>query len=57
MDPIWVKAGNELVFINSFKMKFAVILGVIQMIVGIILKGLNSLYFRKFLDFIFEFIP
>ena len=56
MDPIWVKAGNELVFINSFKMKFAVILGVIQMIVGIILKGLNSLYFRKFLDFIFEFI-
>jgi len=57
MDPIWVKAGNELVFINSFKMKFAVILGVIQMIVGIILKGMNSLYFRKFLDFIFEFIP
>ena len=57
MDPIWVKAGNELVFINSFKMKFAVILGVIQMIVGIILKGLNTLYFRRFLDFIFEFIP
>ena len=57
MDPIWVKAGNELVFINSFKMKFAVILGVIQMIVGIILKGLNTLYSRRFLDFIFEFIP
>jgi len=57
MDPIWVRAGNELVFVNSFKMKFAVILGVIQMIVGIILKGLNTLYFRRFLDFIFEFIP
>ena len=56
MDPIWVRAGNELVFVNSFKMKFAVILGVIQMIVGIILKGLNTLYFRRFLDFIFEFM-
>ena len=24
---------------------------------GIIIKGLNSLYFRKMLDFFFEFIP
>lgn len=28
MDPIWNKAGNEIVFVNSFKMKFAVIVGV-----------------------------
>lgn len=29
IDPIWNKAGNEIVFVNSFKMKFAVIVGVI----------------------------
>jgi len=29
LDPIWNKAGNDIVFINSFKMKFAVIVGVI----------------------------
>lgn len=29
LDPIWGKAGNDIVYINSFKMKFAVIVGVI----------------------------
>ena len=28
-DPIWFIAENDLVFVNSFKMKFAVIVGVI----------------------------
>lgn len=27
------------------------------MSLGIIMKGLNSLYFRRMIDFIFEFIP
>jgi V-type H+-transporting ATPase subunit a len=27
------------------------------MSLGIIMKGLNSLYFKKTLDFLFEFIP
>lgn len=35
----------------------AVIFGIIQMSIGIIMKGLNSLYFRHMLDFYFEFIP
>mmetsp|Transcript_14559 Transcript_14559/g.14187 ORF Transcript_14559/g.14187 Transcript_14559/m.14187 type:complete len:177 (+) Transcript_14559:1680-2210(+) len=38
-------------------MKIAVILGVMQMSLGIMMKGLNSIYFKKPLDFIFEFIP
>jgi V-type H+-transporting ATPase subunit a len=38
-------------------MKFAVIIGVLQMTLGILLKGLNSIYFSSALDFIFEFIP
>jgi V-type H+-transporting ATPase subunit a len=38
-------------------MKWAVIAGVLQMVFGIILKCLNSVYFKKPLVFIFEFIP
>jgi len=39
------------------KMKLAVIIGVTQMTLGICMKGLNSIYFKKYLDFFFEFIP
>lgn len=38
-------------------MKFAVIIGVLQMSFGIVLKGLNAIYFKNSLDLIFEFIP
>lgn len=38
-------------------MKFAIIYGVSQMIFGILLKGVNTLYFKDYLSFFFEFIP
>ena len=57
LDPKWYIADNELSFFNSFKMKFSVIVGVIQMIFGIIIKGLNDLHFRHYSDFVFVFIP
>lgn len=38
-------------------MKLAVIIGVIHMTFGIILKGVNGIYFRNWLDFFCEFIP
>lgn len=57
VDPKWYIADNELVFMNSLKMKLSVILGVIQMVVGILFKGANAIYFKKPLDFFFEFIP
>jgi len=57
LDPAWKGATNELVFTNSFKMKFAVIVGVVQMALGVFCKGLNALHFRSGVDFIFEFIP
>ncbi|CAD8142676.1 unnamed protein product [Paramecium pentaurelia] len=57
IDPVWMCVTNELTFINSYKMKLAVIIGVIHMSFGIILKGLNAIYFKNWLDFFFEFIP
>ena len=57
MDPKWYVATNELSFLNSFKMKMSVIIGVSQMILGIFLKGLNGIYFGDTLDFVCEFIP
>ena len=34
LDPKWYAASNELNYFNSFKMKFAVIIGVFQMSIG-----------------------
>ena len=57
MDPKWFIAENELAFFNSFKMKFSVIIGVIHMLLGVFLKGLNDNYYHNFYGIIFEFIP
>lgn len=57
IDPIWSISTEEIAYSNSLKMKMAVILGVSQMVMGICLKGANAVYFRKPLEFIFEFIP
>ena len=57
LDPIWVTATNELTVINSLKMKLSVILGVMQMLLGIILKGLNNLLECDMIEFFLVFIP
>ena len=38
-------------------MKFAIIAGVIHMLVGIVLKISNGLYFNNYTDIIFEAVP
>lgn len=57
VDPAWHTAGNEIQFLNSLKMKLAVILGVLQMTLGILLKGCNAIYKRNLVDFMHEFVP
>ena len=57
LDPIWVTATNELTVINSLKMKLSVIFGVMQMLLGIILKGLNNILECDMIEFFFVFIP
>ena len=57
LDPIWAGSLNELTVINSLKMKLSVILGVLHMILGILLKGLNSIFIGDYVEFFFVFIP
>lgn len=42
VDPAWFLSVQELTFMNSLKMKMAVIFGVMQMTLGIFLKGTNA---------------
>jgi len=57
IDPIWYGAKNELLFMNSFKMKISVILGVAHMILGLIQKGLNALYNKDTPKLLHDFLP
>jgi len=56
-DATWFDSAEEVAFVNSFKMKLSIIVGVTHMCLGILMKGVNAWHFRKPLDFIFEFIP
>jgi V-type H+-transporting ATPase subunit a len=57
VDPAWYLATNELTYLNSLKMKIAVILGVAQMALGVVLKGCNYRHQGKNIEFRYEFLP
>ena len=57
MDWVWAQSENETAFVNSFKMKFSIIVGVVQMMFGIVLKGLNGVHFGSLVDLWFEALP
>jgi V-type H+-transporting ATPase subunit a len=57
IDPSWYLGKNELTFMNSLKMKLSVLIGVTQMALGVFLKSMNNVQFKRPVDFIFEFIP
>jgi V-type H+-transporting ATPase subunit a len=57
LDPAWAGADNELLFVNSMKMKLSVLVGVCQMFLGVLLRFSNAIYFKSITDFTCECIP
>uniref|UniRef100_A0A3B4E322 V-type proton ATPase subunit a n=1 Tax=Pygocentrus nattereri TaxID=42514 RepID=A0A3B4E322_PYGNA len=57
IDPIWNLASNRLSFLNSYKMKMSVILGIIHMSFGVILGVFNHLHFRRKYSLYLVFLP
>eukprot|EP00842_Homolaphlyctis_polyrhiza_P000845 jgi/Hompol1/1761/HPOL_000017-RA len=57
IDPAWHGAENSLIFSNSYKMKMAIILGVIHMSFGISLQVYNHIHFNRRMSIYTEYIP
>lgn len=52
MDPTWFLSSNDILVVqNSLKMKTSVIIGVLHMSMGIVTKGINTIYFGQMLAF------
>ncbi|KAK0185907.1 V-type ATPase, V0 complex, 116kDa subunit family [Armillaria mellea] len=57
LDPGWHGADNNLVFVNSYKMKMSVVLGVIHMTFALCLQLPNHFKFKRPVDIYANFIP
>merc|ERR1719262_1403634 len=57
IDPAWHGTSNELLFINSLKMKISVLIGVAQMLVGVGLRFSNGFFYGIKTDVICECVP
>jgi len=60
VDPAWKGAPNELDYYNSFKMKLSILLGVLQMSLGVILSAVNAWHEKppmKWLNLLTQFVP
>jgi V-type H+-transporting ATPase subunit a len=54
LDPVWGLANNRLTITNNIKMKLSVIFGVLHMTMGVLVKGTNEIYFKRWPALVFE---
>ena len=57
IDSIWKISENQMQFVNSFKMKLAVIFGVLHMILGIFIKISNTIKTKNWISLLTVAIP
>ena len=57
LDPSWIGTVNELTYTNSLKMKLSIIVGVLHMMLGIFIRGINNINAKNHTAIYFEFIP
>ncbi|CAH1736034.1 unnamed protein product [Aphis gossypii] len=57
LDPVWQLALNKIVFLNAYKMKISIIIGVLHMLSGVCLSLYNYIYFKDRLSIYCDFIP
>ncbi|KAG9225878.1 hypothetical protein CCMSSC00406_0008406 [Pleurotus cornucopiae] len=57
LDPAWHVADNQLIFVNSYKMKMSIVLGVIHMTFALCLQVPNHIRFKRPLDIWANFVP
>ena len=57
IDPLWHQGENFLSYINSFKMKFSIIIAVAQINLGLIFALFNYVHFDDWVTIIFTGIP
>ena len=49
-----MRSTNEISIMNSLKMKTSVIFGVAQMLLGTCMKGFNAVFFKDYIELVFE---
>ncbi|XQJ27221.1 vacuolar proton translocating ATPase subunit A, putative [Leishmania guyanensis] len=57
IDSAWSETENKLEFYNSIKMKCSVIIGVTQMMAGVVISLTNYMYFHDNIKVWFRFVP
>ncbi|KAH0577695.1 V-type proton ATPase subunit a [Spironucleus salmonicida] len=57
IDPAWHWAGNSMIFLNSYKMKVSIVIGISQMLFGLIIKCVNLVNQKKYIDIFLVWIP
>ena len=57
VDHLWNMAENKLLFLNSYKMKMSIIIGIVHMSLGIILTVFNYIHYKHKSGILLEFLP